>query len=344
VNRQAGASGTIAVVSPTTPLGGNPDPWSDERDDLPIGRTARLDAGAPTVRPAAVTDEPDAADLDEEIVVVPVRPRLSISIAGFAALLGVGLILGAQTAAPDARLGYAIVVFGVQVLFVLSWTMAMRPPAWKIVAAVGVLVAVGADVAAVRPVTASLAPLGYVAAGGFGLAVIGQLIRRRDRGQVTDALGSTLLIVVGVVALATLIVLTRRIGGTQAIQLCLTATGLALVIARLVDAVFAKPRIAPQVPRGATGIVVGAMLGTLAAAGLGSVLAKPFSPATGAILGLVAAGAAVLVDLAVDYAEAGRELAGEPPTFWVARHMQGPLGAFALAAPAAYGMVMLFLS
>jgi hypothetical protein len=45
----------------------------------------------------------------------------------------------------------------------------------------------------------------------------------------------------------------------------------------------------------------------------------------------------------VDYAEAGREMAGEAPTFWVARHMQGPLGAFALAAPATYGMAMLFL-
>ena len=31
------------------------------------------------------------------------------------------------------------------------------------------------------------------------------------------------------------------------------------------------------------------------------------------------------------------------PTMWVARHMQGPLGGFALAAPAAYVMTVLFL-
>ena len=31
-------------------------------------------------------------------------------------------------------------------------------------------------------------------------------------------------------------------------------------------------------------------------------------------------------------------MAGEPPTMWMARHMQGPLGGFALAAPAAYAM------
>ena len=36
-------------------------------------------------------------------------------------------------------------------------------------------------------------------------------------------------------------------------------------------------------------------------------------------------------------------MAGDPPTMWVARHMQGPLGGFALAAPAAYAMSVFFL-
>ena len=47
---------------------------------------------------------------------------------------------------------------------------------------------------------------------------------------------------------------------------------------------------------------------------------------------------ASLVDLAVNFGEAGRRLAGDAPTFWVARHMQGPLGAFALIAPVAYAL------
>jgi hypothetical protein len=115
-------------------------------------------------------------------------------------------------------------------------------------------------------------------------------------------------------------------------------------VARLTDVVFAKPRMAPQVPRGAAGIILGAMLGTLVAAGLGSVLVLPFTPAKGAVLGLVAAGLAVLVDLAVNYAEAGRSMAGAAPTFWVARHMQGPLGAFAVTAPAAYILTVFYLS
>ena len=53
--------------------------------------------------------------------------------------------------------------------------------------------------------------------------------------------------------------------------------------------------------------------------------------------------AAIMADLAVSYAEAGRELAGEPSALWIARHMQGPLGGYALAAPAAYVLSVMVL-
>jgi hypothetical protein len=222
--------------------------------------------------------------------------------------------------------------------------MAMRPPAPGIVAGVCAVVAAAADYSAISTATATLAPLGYVAAGGFALAVVGQLIRPGDRARVTDSLGATLLIVIGVVSFASLIVLTRKPIGTQTVLVCLAAAGVAVFVARLTDAIFAKPRLAPQVPRGATGIILGAMVGTLAAAVLGNILVLPFNPAKGAILGLVTAGVAVLVDLAVNYAETSRNMAGDAPTFWLARHMQGPLGAFALASPAAYSLAIFFLS
>jgi hypothetical protein len=274
---------------------------------------------------------------------VPVRRLLSLAIATFAGLLGVGLIFGAQTAGVGtARIPYAIVIFGVQALFVLAWTMATRPPGLYVVAAVGIVTAGVADFAAVAPTVATIAPLGYAAAAGFGVSVLGQLVRRADRARVTESLGSTLILVVGVVAFATLIVLTRRPVGTQAIVVCLTATGLALLTARLIDAFLPWPRLADQVPRGALGVVVGAMAGTAAAAALGGYISG-FSPRSAALVGMAAAGAAVLADLGVGYAEASRELAGEPPTMWLARHMQGPLTGFALAAPLAYVMSVLFL-
>lgn len=291
---------------------------------------------SPEVQPA---DE----SVREQVEVVPVRRLLSVAIAGYAGLLGTGLIFGAQTAGPgNARIPFAVVVFGVQVLFVLAWTMAMRPPALLLVAGIAVLVAGAADAAAVLPKTAELAPLGYVAAAGFVVGVLGQLVRRNDRTRVTESLGATLLIVVGVVSFATLIVLSRLPAGTQAIFVCLAATSVALVVARLTDAVLPWPRLAPQVPRGAAGIVIGAMCGTLASGVIGIFLVS-FTPTSGAVIGVVAGAAAVLADLAVGYAEAGRQMAGDPPTMWVARHMQGPLGGFALAAPAAYAMTVLFL-
>jgi len=82
---------------------------------------------------------------------------------------------------------------------------------------------------------------------------------------------------------------------------------------------------------------------TLLSAVIGSYLFT-FSPSSAAVVGLVTATFAVLADLAADYAEAGRQMAGDRPTLWVARHMQGPLGGIALAAPAAYVMTVLFLT
>ncbi|HEY7273338.1 MAG TPA: hypothetical protein VH502_11450 [Actinoplanes sp.] len=322
------------------------DPWGAELS-REIARSApgRAMAGVYSAVPPPVTDsDPSEEGAEEDTPAVPVRRRLSVAVAGFAALLAVGLILGAQTTGPDARVPYAIVVFGVQLLFVLAWTMAIRPPAPAVVAGICVAAGLVADYTAVTSDADSLVPLVYVAGGALVAAVAVQGVRAADRQRARDSVGATLLLVLGVVAFASLIVLTRKPIGTQAVMVCLAAAGVAVVAARLTDAVFAKPRIAPQVARGGAGIVLGAMLGTLAAAGLGSVLVLPFTPAKGAVLGLVAAAIAVLVDLAVNYAEAGRSMAGAAPTFWVARHMQGPLGAFAATAPTAYALTVFYLS
>jgi hypothetical protein len=317
-------------------------PWGDAEAARPGADPWEAESARPSAGPWGAA-APEAEEPPEQGPPVPVRRLLSLAIAGFAGLLTVGLIFGAQTAGPGpARIPYAVVIFGVQLLYILAWTMAMRPPALLAVGVVSVIVAGAADIAAVWPEVATLSPLGYVAVGGFVAAVVAQLLRRADRRRVTESLGATLMIVVGVVSFATLIVLTRVPAGTQAITVCLAATGASLVVARLLDTVAPWPRMAPQVPRGATGVVVGAMAGTLSSAVLGSYI-FPFTPARGAIVGLVAAGAAGLADLGANYVEAGRQMAGEPPTMWIARHMQGPLGGFALAAPVAYVMSVLFL-
>jgi hypothetical protein len=159
---------------------------------------------------------------------------------------------------------------------------------------------------------------------------------------VTESLGSTLVMVVGVMAYATLIVLARHKLGVQSIAACLTAATVAIVVARLTDVVLPFPRTTPQVARGTIGIVLGAMLGTVASAFVASGL-QGMSPKHTVLPGLVTAVAAVLADLAVGYAEASREIDGEVGSLWLVRHMQGPLAGFALAAPVAYVMSVLVL-
>ncbi|WP_034216793.1 hypothetical protein [Actinoplanes subtropicus] len=325
------------------------DAWdADASREIARSGPGRPPAGfygaVPDEKPALKDDgEPDEAE-EEEVEVVPVRRQLSLAIAGFAGLLGLGLALGAQTSAPDNRLPYAIVLFGVQLLYLLACIMALHPPAAAATAGISAAVAVVADYLAVNKTPAGLWPLFLVALGGFAAALIGQVFRAEDRSRIKDSWRTTLLIVLGVVGYAIPVLLTRQPVGTQTVIVSSAGAGVALLVARVTDAIFPKPRIAPQVPRGATGVVLGAMLGTLGAAGLGSVLVLPFTPAKGAVIGLVAAVIASVVDLAGNFGEAGRRLAGDAPTFWVARHMRGPLGAFALTAPAAYALAHWYLS
>jgi len=268
-------------------------------------------------------------------VLAPVRRLVSLGVVGLTALLTVAVVVGVQF----DHASFALVVLGVQILFVVVWTIAAQPPAPRVVGFVGLVVAGGADLVAVRVEPASLAPMAYITAGGFVVAVIGQLLRPAGRVRVTESLGSNLMVVLGVVAYATLIVLSRKALGTQVISACAVGAGTALLVAHLTDVVAPMLRVAPAVPRGGAGVIAGAMVGT-AAAGLAGYLLEGLSTLPTAIAGLAAAVIALMVDLSVNYAEAGRRLAGMPPPWWLVRHMQGPLTAFAFAAPVAYAATL----
>ncbi len=270
--------------------------------------------------------------------VAPVHRLTSLAIGVFAGLLGLALVFGAYTTPRS----YLLVILGVQVLFVVSWTIATRPPGPRVVAAVGLATAAVGDVAVAWPTHATVAPLGYVTAAGIIAGALGQLARKSDRTRVTESLGSTLVMVVGVMAYATLIVLSRHKLGVQSIAACLIAAGVAIVVARLTDVILPFPRTTPQVARGTVGVILGAMLGTLAAS-FAATSISGIDPKHTVLPGLVTAVAAVLADLGVGYAEASREIDGEVGSLWLVRHMQGPLAGFALAAPVAYVMSVLVL-
>ena len=258
--------------------------------------------------------------------------------AGLAALLTVTLIFGSRL----DHLAYAGVCFAVQALFVAAWAWGGRSPGPYVVAGAGLVAAAGADVAAVYSPEASLAPLGYVVAGAFILGVVGQLVRGGGRSRVTESIGGVAVVTVGVVALATPVLLSRYPTGTEALLACLLAAGVGLVVARLSDLVLRKPRVSEHVPRGAPGVVLGGMVGTAAAGWAGSVLVG-LSPGVAAMAGVVVAVAAVLADLGMVFAETGRLLAGEDPSRWMVRAALGPLVALAVAAPAAYLLSVLML-
>jgi hypothetical protein len=287
-------------------------------------------AGRP-VRPSRPGPRKKSGRKEDTGPVVPVRRALSIAIAGFSLLLAFGLVIGSQA----TQTGFTVVIFGAQVLFVLAWTVASRPPSPWVVAIVGLLTAAGSCVAVNLPVESSLAPVGFVIAGGFGAAVVGQLALRGGRAGVTESLGVTMAVVVGVSAFAALAVLSRRPLGDQVLLAALAAVGIGLATARVCDVIAPSPRITPAVPRGSTGVIAGAMAGTAAAAVAGG-LVDGMSTLEGALAGMAAVLIAVVVDLGVGYAEAGRKLEGDAPFMWLARHMQGPLAAFAFAAPASF--------
>ncbi|MDT4989640.1 MAG: hypothetical protein QOI74_3734 [Micromonosporaceae bacterium] len=292
-----------------------------------------------------VLDEPtELTPLLPSVAVTPVEaeaelPRVRpIGVAGTAAALTAVLVLGAVS----ATVPYPLVIFGVQALFVIVWTTATSPPAPWVVAGVGLGTAAAADLVSSIADPASLAPLAYVTAGAFALGMVGQLTRLAGRLRVTESLGATLAVAVGVVAFSTVVVLGRQPRGTPSIVACLLAAGVAVTVARLADLVISAPSIAPRVPRGGRGVLIGVAAGTVVAALVGA-FAGDLSTGPAAVAGLITAFVAVLVDLSVGYLEAGRSLAGEAPAPRPVRYVQGPLAAFALAAPVAFATSTLLL-
>jgi hypothetical protein len=217
---------------------------------------------------------------------------------------------------------------------------------------VGVGAGLAADLLALFGAEISLGAFGYAIAGGFMAAVAGQLLRGARREQVTDGLGTAMVGVIGAVAVPALLVLSRHADGAAALRTCLLAAGVALVVARLADAVLPAPRVTAQVPRGVLGVVLGGVLAGTAVGylvGAGAGLDGPRAAGTGLVVGL----AAVLTDLGVSFGTAGlpsRTNQNQPdapeaaePAGWPSRYLLGPLTALAVVAPVAYVLGVLIL-
>lgn len=281
------------------------------------------------------------AEVPRVPIAPPVRRLVCVAVAAWAGLLTASLLVGSQLKHPV----FAAITFAVQAAFVVCVVWQARPAAPWISVAAGVASAGAADWFAVYKHPLSLTPLAYIVAGAFGFVLVAQLFGRRGgREWLTESFATAMACVVGVVALAMPIVMSRHPGGGKPILAgALLAAGTAVIVARMSDATLPLPRIAPHVARGAFGIVLGSMVGTAVSAYSGVLLQGP-SPARAAVAGLVVSVTAVLADLGATYINVGRRLAGENVAPWPVRHALGPLLAFAFAAPMAYLIGVLYLA
>ncbi len=264
---------------------------------------------------------------------------------GLPAVLG-ALTAGVATVALAVAAGwdtstYTAVVLAVQWALVATWCVAARPPAVWTVAGVAVLTAAGADAVARWGSQATVGPLALVVAGSFGLTILAQLARGVARRNVTEAFGASMLLAVAVTSFATTISLHRQDGVALLVAFMLAA-GVGVAAAHVTDLFVPQPVAHEMVARGVPGLVVGGVSGGLVAA-LSAALSDPLSVPFAAIVGWVVATTAVLADLGVGYAAAGRALAGDGQRPHVLAPVLGPLFALAVAAPAGYvfGLVLL---
>lgn len=277
------------------------------------------------VQPQPDTEAPGASPGGE-------RPATgAAAVAGVTALLGGALLSGAAFAGP---LPYAVAILLTQLALVGTWCVVTRPPGTIGTAVVGVLTAIAADAVALATGESGAGGLVGVLACAFGATTFHQLSRGVARRNVTESFGSTLTVAVAVTALAATVAL-RRAEGDDLVGLIVVAAALAMVVARVADLVLPRPTVHADVPRG----LVGPALGSAVAAG-GSALAVvigldlPLGPAV--LVGWLVGTTAVLADLSVDLARAGRVAAGEPASGGSAGAALGPLVALAVAAPIGY--------
>ncbi|MFI5958202.1 hypothetical protein [Cryptosporangium sp. NPDC051539] len=286
-----------------------------------------LDSERPDVEDHPDAEQPPAAGRAS-------RGPSAAAVAGLTALIAGAVLAGAAFAGP---VPYAVAILVEQLALVGIWCVVTRPPGLAGTVAVGILTAIAADVVALTTGERGAGSLVAVLACAFGATTFTQLARGAARRNVTESFGGTLTVAVAAIALATTVTLRRTEGtdGPDLVALIFLSAALGMVVARVTDLVLPRPAARPDVPRGLTGLALGSAL----AAG-GSALAAAdwldLSVGTATLVGWLVGTAAVLADLAVDFARAGRLAAGTRATGGTAGAALGPLVAFSVAAPIGY--------
>lgn len=213
---------------------------------------------------------------------------------------GAGPAVLALLLALAAQLGvlpFAAALLAVQVVAVLAMLAVFNAPASGGAFLVAAAAALAAD-AAVLYDDGEVRGL----AGVMALSVIAALLHqltRRARSRVTESMSDTLVAVVLAVATACLLALRELDGGVQTAQVALVAAGVSLLLARVGDALAARPVLAVGATRGWPGLLLGLGAGVAAAVLVGGD-GSPITGTQAALLGLLSAATVATADLAID--------------------------------------------
>jgi hypothetical protein len=266
-----------------------------------------------------------------ELALNPVRVIAS----GLGSAATAGALAGAAVVGTGALLPVLLLV---QVIVALAWVAYTDVPTPRATLAILVAGAVVADVLAVRDAGRGTAATVGVLAASFGAAV-GVSLADRHRTRVSEALAVTVTGALLLVFASHLLgAAAGRRGGVLA-AVALTSVGVALAVARLLDAAVGGPAAVPQSGRG----LAGAVAGVGAAAVVGLVLGgahAPLSRISGLVLCTAAGVAALVGDLAV---ELGTHAAVEERSLGAARPLTA-LVPLCVAAPVVYALARLLVA
>ncbi len=232
--------------------------------------------------------------------VTPVTPRPRTTVGGALQIqLAVLTALAGGVLAAGSYLGHAgllVTIALVQALLIGSWVVGSAVPGRIGALVLGGLASAAADAATTHWHDSGYSPVLGVLGLAIPLMFIHQLCRGVVRTRVVESLADITVMLVGVIALAGLIVLRRQSNGDILTPAVLGAIAAGLVAAHLTDAVYPAPRFDPAVDRGLPAVVVGVLVGAVVGL-LGLRRVIDFAGGRGAFVGAAIAAVACLLSI-----------------------------------------------
>jgi hypothetical protein len=198
--------------------------------------------------------------------------------------------------------GLIVAVALLQAVLIPSWILGNGVPGRIGGLILGTLAGAGADAATVHWHDSGYSPVLGVLGVAIPLLFLHQLSRGVVRTRVVESLAGITVLLVGVVALAGLIVLRYQADGRTITLAVIGALGIGLVVAHLADAALPSPRFDPSMDRGLPAV----LLGVIAGGAVGYLSLRnliDFASGRGIFVGAAVAAVGCLLSVAASFAD-----------------------------------------